>query len=110
MTLLAQREPGTGDYVLEMAPTGGTQQTAYLDPHTYLIRKVVASPRPASPGRSAFWRTSESAGEQVPSQLQITYAGLPVVVNATLVERAARREVQPGPVLPARPPRRTSRS
>ena len=31
------REPGTGDYILDIALAGGGAQTIYLDPHTYLI-------------------------------------------------------------------------
>ena len=84
VTLLAQREPGTGDYVLRMAPTGGTQQTAYLDPQTYLIRKVVAS-KAGITGTVSILSYKNVGGEQVPAALQITYAGLPVVVSATLV-------------------------
>ena len=84
VTLHARREPGTGAYILELAPTGGAKQTAYLDPHTYLLRKIVAS-KAGITGTVSILAYKRVGGEQVPSRLEISYAGLPIQVSATLV-------------------------
>ena len=96
VTLRPQRESGTDDYVLDMVPTGGTTQTAYLDPHTFLIRKVVAT-KAAITGTITILAYKRIGGEQVPSEMQITYAGLPMVVRATLA--SAERGLPLSPTL-----------
>jgi len=96
VALRPRREPGTGDYILELSPTGGMRQTAYLDPHTYLLRKVVAS-KAGITGTVSILAYKQIGGEQVPSQLEITYAGLPVVVSATLL--SAQRGLHFSPAL-----------
>ncbi len=84
ITLRPGREPGTGDYVLDLAPVGGARQTVYLDPRTFLTRKMVATMGGIT-GVVQILAYTRADGEQVPAQLLITYAGLPVSVSARLV-------------------------
>ena len=89
MTLRPGRDPQTGCYVLDAQPKGGTQQTLYLDPNTYLIRQSVI--------RKGGIATTISVltykllfGTQTPAHLQIQPGGLPLTIDATL-RQATRR-------------------
>lgn len=83
MTLRPGRDPESGCYVLEVQPKGGTQQTIYLDPNTYLVRKSVV--------RKGGIATTISIlaykllfGTQTPSHMQIQPGGLPLTIDTTL--------------------------
>ena len=89
ITLRPGLDTETGCYVLDALPKGGTQQTIYLDPETYLIRKSVV--------RKGGIATTISIlgykllfGTQTPTHLQIQPAGLPLTIDAALL-RATRR-------------------
>ena len=88
MTLRPDREPGTGDYILDAKPKGGTQQTIYLDPATYLTRKSVV--RKGGIATTITFVTYKLVfGTQTPSHLLIQPGGLPLTLDATL--RSATR-------------------
>jgi predicted aspartyl protease len=85
VTLRPHREPGTGDYIIDVAPTGGVSQTLYLDPKTYLVRKMVSSKGGmAATVNILDYRTLN--GERIPAHMQISYGGLPLVIQADLVQ------------------------
>ena len=84
VTLRPRREPGTGNYILDVRPVGAAPQTVYLDPHTYLVRKLISS-KGGLQGTIDIQAYRTVQGERVPSKLQIGYAGLPVTVTAALV-------------------------
>ncbi len=85
VSLRPEREAGTGDYVLDLRPAVGPSQTVYLDPQTFLVRKLIAS-KGGLTGTISIDAYTTVAGQKVPSHLAITYAGLPLVVNAHLVQ------------------------
>jgi len=89
ITLRPDREPRTGDYVLDAQPRGGTQQTIYLDPNTYLIRKSVAR-KGGIATTITFVAYKVLFGAQTPSHLLIQPGGLPLTLDATL-HSATRR-------------------
>jgi len=89
MTLRPGRDTETGCYVLDVQPKGGTQQTIYLDPNTYLIRQsVVRKGGIATTIRILSYKML--FGAQTPSHLQIQPAGLPLTIDAVL-RQATRR-------------------
>ena len=89
MTLRPGRDPETGCYVLEAQPSGGTQQTIYLDPDTYLVQKSVVRKGGIATTISilAYQRLF---GTQTPSHLQIHPGGLLLTIDASL-RRATRQ-------------------
>jgi predicted aspartyl protease len=89
MTLRPGRDTETGCYVLDARPKGGTQQTIYLDPNTYLIRQsVVHKGGIATTIRILAYKAL--FGAQTPSHMQIQPGGLPLIIEATL-RQATRR-------------------
>ncbi len=96
ITLRPQREAGTGFFVIDVAPDGGTLQTVYLDPQTYLVRKMVAAKGGIS-GTVEILAYTWAAGQHIPSRLRIGYAGLPLTVTANLTQ--ARLLSSPDPAL-----------
>ncbi len=101
VSLRTAREPHTGNYVLDLRPAVGPPQTIYLDPHTFLVRKLVAS-KGGLAGTIAIDAYTTVAGQKVPARLAITYAGVPLVVNAQLV--GVKRLAQVSKALFAVPP------
>ena len=85
VSLRAGREAGTGDYVLDLRPAVGPSQTVYLDPHSFLVHKLVAS-KGGLAGTIAIDAYTTVAGQKIPARLAITYAGVPIVVSAQLVQ------------------------
>ena len=88
VTLRPAREKGTGFYVLDVQPRGGTSQTIYLDPKTYLIRKSVVRKGGLAAIISILAYQSEF-GQQIPSRMEIQYGGLPLAIEAAL-EKAVK--------------------
>jgi predicted aspartyl protease len=84
LTLRPKRDAQTGDYVIDLMPKDGSPQTVYLDPHTYLTRRMVSSQEGIT-GAIQILSYRRIEGEELPAQMQISYAGLPVSVNAHLV-------------------------
>jgi len=101
VTLRPARAPGTGDYVLDVLPTGGPPQIIYLNPHTFLVDKLVSRSGGIA-GTITIKAYRVVDGEQVPSHLSIGYAGLPVTVDAQMVQ--ARHIAQADAALFAVPP------
>ena len=91
VTLRPAREPGTGFYVLDVQPKGGTSQTIYLDPQTYLIRKSVVRKGGLAAVISILSYQPEF-GQQIPSRMEIQYGGLPLAIEATL-EKAVKLSI-----------------
>ena len=92
VTLAARRDAQTGCFVLEVRPKGGTQQTVFIDPKTYLVRKFIERKGGiAGTIRIDSYRTY--FGEKIPAQLQIQYAGLPLAIDAELHEAMRLPEV-----------------
>ena len=89
ITLRPGRDPETGCYVLDALPKGGTQQTIYLDPNTYLVRKSVVRKGGISTTISIL-AYKPVFGTQTPSHLQIQPAGLPLTIDATLTQATRR--------------------
>jgi len=83
VTLRPDREPGTGNYIIDVKPAGGSTQTIFLNPRTYLIDAII-SHKGGMAGTVHMRKYREVAGVMVPSLLEIGYAGLPVVVTAEL--------------------------
>ncbi|MEO7714878.1 MAG: aspartyl protease family protein [Capsulimonas sp.] len=83
VTLHRQREPRTGAFIIDVAPTGGTSQTIYLNPKTYLISKIIAHTGSVT-GTVAIRSYKAIRGERLPAVLDISYAGLPFTVRAEL--------------------------
>ena len=92
--LQSRREPGTGAYILDVAPTGGDAQTLYLNPKTFLIDKIVAHAGAVS-GTIAIRAYRAVGGEKVPSVLDISYAGLPVAIRAELKSSEHLAKIDP---------------
>ena len=88
VTLRPALDPQTGCYVLDVTPKNGSPQTIYLDAKTYLVTKTVQH-KGGLTGTIVVLAYTVSDGEQVPSRMTIQYAGLPLVVSATL--RSAAR-------------------
>ena len=89
ITLRPGRDPETGCYVLDALPKGGTRQTIYLDPNTYLIRKSVVRKGGVSTTISIL-AYKPLFGVQTPSHLQIQPAGLPLTIDAALTQVTRR--------------------
>ncbi len=85
ITLRPGRDVETGCYVLDVLPKGGTKQTIYLDPKTYLIRKSVVRKGGISTTISIL-TYKPLFGLQTPSHLQIQPAGLPLTIDAALTQ------------------------
>lgn len=83
------RDPQTGYYVLDAQAKGGTQQTIFLDPNTYLIRKSVVRKGGISTTISIL-AYKPLFGVQTPSHLQIQPAGLPLTIDAALTQATRR--------------------
>ncbi len=85
VSLRPAREAGTGNYILDLRPAVGPSQTIYLDPQSFLVRKLVAS-KGGLAGTIAIDTYTTVGGQKIPAHLAISYAGLPIVVNAQLVQ------------------------
>lgn len=94
VTLRPRREAGTGNYILDVRPTGGVAQTVYLDPKTFLVRKLMSS-KGGLQGTIDIQAYRTVQGQRVPSQLKIGYAGLPVTITAGLVRATALAKLDP---------------
>ena len=82
VTLRPRRDPD-GSYVLDVAPKGGTQQTVFLDPKTWLVRKFIER-KGGIAGTISIASYQTYFGEKIPSHLQIQYGGLPLAIEADL--------------------------
>ncbi len=76
-----------GSYVIDVKPKNGSQQTIYLDPKTYLVRKTVEHKGGLTGVISVLAYTLRD-GTEIPSHLAIQYAGLPLVIDAVLKSEA----------------------
>ena len=76
-------DPETHCYVLDVKPKNGSLQTIYLDPKTFLVRKTVEH-KGGLIGTINVLGYSVQEGNAVPSRMEIQYAGLPLVIEATL--------------------------
>ena len=76
-------DPETSCYVIDVKPKNGSQQTIYLDAKTYLVKKTVEH-KGGLTGVVTVLAYTVKDGTQIPSHLAIQYAGLPLVVDATL--------------------------
>lgn len=85
VSLRPAREIGTGCYVLDLHSAAGANQTIYLDPHSFLVRKLVAG-RGGLVGTIAIESYTTVDGQKIPGRFAITYAGVPLVVNARLAQ------------------------
>lgn len=94
------RDPETGGWILDVDPTGGVRQTIILDPKTYLVRKVLTR-QAGMVGSVTILGYRRIEGVQIPSRMHIGYAGLPLVIEATL--QRARRGIVLDPALFAIP-------
>ena len=88
VTLAAKRDPETGCYVLEARPKGGTRQTIFIDPKTYLVRKFIER-KGGIAGTIEIQSYRTFFGEKIPAHLQIQYGGLPLAIEADL-QKAVR--------------------
>ena len=88
VTLRPARDPETGCYVVDVQPRGGSAQTIYLDPKTYLVSKSVVRKGGLAAVISILAYRTEF-GQALPSRLQIQYGGLPLAIDATL-QKAVR--------------------
>lgn len=71
VTLRPQREPGTGDYIVDFKPTVGPKKTYYLDPHTFLMRRVITHKEDDTQTTEVL-SYRRIAGRQVPAQIRIS--------------------------------------
>ena len=85
VTLRPKRDAATGDFIVDIVPAVGTQQTLFLDPQTFLVRRMVASKGGLS-GTIEIDKYAVSEGERVPSLLRIQYAGVPLLITAHLLK------------------------
>jgi len=76
-------DPETHCYVLDVKPKNGSLQTIYLNAETYLVQKTVEH-KGGLTGTITVLGYSVQDGTEVPSRLEIQYAGLPLVIEATL--------------------------
>lgn len=76
-------DPETGCYVLDIKPKNGSQQSIYLDPKTYLVKKTV-NHKGGLTGVVTILAYTLRDGTQIPSHMAIQYAGLPLVIDAAL--------------------------
>ena len=76
-------DPQTRCYVLDVKPKNGSLQTIYLNAKTYLVQKTVQH-KGGLTGTINVLGYSVQDGSEVPSRLEIQYAGLPLVIEATL--------------------------
>lgn len=83
VVLHPHRDPATHDYIIDATPDGGTTQTLYLNPKTFLTDKMVVHEGGIEGAISILGYRSVN-GVMTPTKLQIGYAGLPVVVTADL--------------------------
>ncbi len=72
-----------GLYVVDVYPKNGSEQNIYLDPKTFLIKKTVEH-KGGLTGVITILGYTQREGTQVPSRMVIQYAGLPLVIDATL--------------------------
>ena len=72
-----------GSYILDVAPKGGTQQTVFLDPKTWLVRKFIER-KGGIAGTISIASYGTYFGEKIPAHLQIQYGGLPLAIDADL--------------------------
>jgi len=104
VTLRVGRDPETNCYVLDVRPKGGTQQTVYLDPRTYLIRKFI-SRRGGIASTITILAYQTAFGQRIPSHLQIEYGGLPLAIDATLQKAVKLPTVAASLFTPPKPPK-----
>ena len=83
VTLRPGLDPQTHCYVLDVKPKNGSAQTIYIDAKTYLIQKTVQH-KGGLTGTISVLSYALRDGTEVPSHLSIQYAGLPLVIDATL--------------------------
>ena len=83
MTLRPGIDPQTHCYVVDVKPKNGSAQTIYIDAKTYLVQKTVQH-KGGLTGTISVLGYALKDGTEVPSHLSIQYAGLPLVIDATL--------------------------
>ena len=76
-------DPETGCYMLDAKPNNGSLQTFYIDPKTFLIKKTLQH-EGGMTGTSTVLAYTVQDGTEVPQSMAIQFAGLPLVVTATL--------------------------
>jgi len=104
VSLRPARDKGTGDYVLDVRPRSGTSQTVYLDPKTFLVRKYVER-KGGIAATITILAYQAKFGAQIPSRLEMQYAGVPLVIEATLKQATRLPTVSAALFAPPKPPR-----
>ncbi len=102
VTLRPALDPETGCYVVDVKPKNGSQQTVYLDPKTYLVRRTVER-KGGLTGTVSVLAYTLKDGTQIPSRLAIQYAGLPLTVEAVLKSAARMPAVTAAFFAPPKP-------
>ncbi len=83
VTLRPGVDQETHCYVLDVKPKNGSLQTIYLSPKTYLVQKTVEH-KGGLTGTITVLAYSVQDGTEVPSRMEIQYAGLPLTIEAAL--------------------------
>lgn len=81
--LRPQRDPVTHDYIIDATPAGGTPQTIYINPKTFLADKMIMNEAGIT-GTITVSSYRKVDGVQTPEHIAIGYAGLPILVTADL--------------------------
>ncbi|MGO8671572.1 MAG: aspartyl protease family protein [Capsulimonadaceae bacterium] len=93
VTLRPTRAPD-GDYVVDATPRGGTVQTMYINPSTFLIDRMEMHEAGIT-GTVAITSYRNIDGDQTPAHLKIGYAGIPVTITADLQSASYSARVSP---------------
>jgi len=104
VSLRPKRDKATGDYVLDVQPRGGTDQTVYLDPRTFLVRKYVER-KGGIAATITILGYQTKFGAQIPSRLLMEYAGVPLVMEVTLKQATRLANAPASLFAPPKPPR-----
>jgi len=104
VSLRPGRDKATGDYVLDVRPHGGTGQTVYLDPKTFLVRKYVER-KGGIAATITILGYQTKFGTQIPSRLLMEYAGVPLVMEVTLKQATRLANAPASLFAPPKPPR-----
>ncbi len=104
VSLRPKRDKATGDYVLDVRPRGGTEQTVYLDPRTFLVRKYVER-KGGIAATITILGYQTKFGAQIPSRLLMEYAGVPLVMEVTLKQATRLASIPASLFTPPKPPR-----
>ena len=86
------RDKATGCYVLDVLPKGGSGQTIFIDPKTYLVRQTTQH-KSGMDSTVKFLAYRSEYGTQIPSRMEIGFGGLPLTITANLASAAALPQV-----------------